>query len=170
MSKAKYRKNLNPCRGFKSFRSFVFDCKFGKNGSIHSSFLSTRWNPENGSMKLWKKVGAKKREKSLEISRFLLFSRSDLFWPIMMAGAGGFEPATHGFGDRYSTSWAIPLYQLLYYNTYFPVLQYLFSNFLCWLFLHLALQYNIQFRFRNFSRKNAGRFLCTPRYSALMPT
>ena len=26
-----------------------------------------------------------------------------------MAGAGGFEPATHGFGDRYSTSWAIPL-------------------------------------------------------------
>ena len=26
-----------------------------------------------------------------------------------LAGAGGFEPATHGFGDRYSTSWAIPL-------------------------------------------------------------
>ena len=22
----------------------------------------------------------------------------------VMAGAGGFEPATHGFGDRYSTS------------------------------------------------------------------
>ena len=71
-------------RGFKSFRSLVFDCIFGKNGSIHSSFLSAQWNSENGSMKLWKKEGAKKREKSLEISRFLLFSRSDLFWPIMM--------------------------------------------------------------------------------------
>ena len=23
---------------------------------------------------------------------------------VLMAGAGGFEPATHGFGDRYSTS------------------------------------------------------------------
>ena len=42
VSNAKNRKNLKPCRGFKSFRSFVFDCKFGKNGSIHSSFLSTR--------------------------------------------------------------------------------------------------------------------------------
>ena len=110
VSNAKSRKKLKPCRGFKSFRSLVFDYIFGKNGSFHSSFLSTQWNAENGSMKLWKKVGAKKREKSLEISRFLLFSRSDLFWPIMMAGAGGFEPATHGFGDRYSTSWAIPLY------------------------------------------------------------
>ena len=28
---------------------------------------------------------------------------------IFLAGAGGLEPATHGFGDRYSTSWAIPL-------------------------------------------------------------
>ena len=42
VSNAKNRKNLKPCRGFKSFRSFVFDSKFGKNGSIHSSFLSTR--------------------------------------------------------------------------------------------------------------------------------
>ena len=42
VSNAKNRKNLKPCRGFKSFRLFVFDCKFGKNGSIHSSFLSTR--------------------------------------------------------------------------------------------------------------------------------
>ena len=24
--------------------------------------------------------------------------------PFVLAGAGGFEPATHGFGDRYSTS------------------------------------------------------------------
>jgi len=23
---------------------------------------------------------------------------------LVLAGAGGFEPATHGFGDRYSTS------------------------------------------------------------------
>ena len=39
---AKKRKNLKPCRGFKSFRLLVFDCIFGKNGSIHSSFLSAQ--------------------------------------------------------------------------------------------------------------------------------
>ena len=55
-------------------------------------------------MEIRKKAGTKKREKSFEISRFLLFSRADRFLPHNMAGAGGFEPATHGFGDRYSTS------------------------------------------------------------------
>ena len=49
-------------------------------------------------MEIQKKLGAKKAEKSLEISAFLFFSRSDRFRPSIMAGAGGFEPATHGFG------------------------------------------------------------------------
>ena len=60
-------------------------------------------------MEIRKKLGSKKTEKSFEISVFLVFSLPDRFWPLDMAGAGGFEPATHGFGDRYSTSWAIPL-------------------------------------------------------------
>ena len=42
-------------------------------------------------------------EKSHSLSRMAFF----------LAGAGGFEPATHGFGDRYSTSWAIPLCAVL---------------------------------------------------------
>ena len=41
-------------------------------------------------MKLRKNQGSKKREKSFEISRFLLFSRVDRFWPHNMAGAEGF--------------------------------------------------------------------------------
>ena len=55
-------------------------------------------------MEIRKKLGTKKAEKSIEISAFLVFSRSDLNRPKDLAGAGGFEPATHGFGDRYSTS------------------------------------------------------------------
>ena len=55
-------------------------------------------------MEIQKKLGAKKAEKSLEISAFLVFSRSDLNRPKDLAGAGGLEPATHGFGDRYSTN------------------------------------------------------------------
>ena len=69
-----------------------------------SSNPSCRENSENGSVKIRKKLGAKKAEKSFEISAFLVFSRSDLNRPKDLAGAGGFEPATHGFGDRYSTS------------------------------------------------------------------
>ena len=42
---------------------------------------STRRKNENGSMEIRKKLGAKKAEKSLEISVFLLFSRSDLNRP-----------------------------------------------------------------------------------------
>lgn len=49
-------------------------------------------------MEIRNKLGSKKTEKSLEISVFLVFSRSDLNRPLNMAGAGGFEPATHGFG------------------------------------------------------------------------
>ena len=30
----------------------------------------------------------------------------------ILAGAAGFEPATYGFGDRRSTSWAIPLHKM----------------------------------------------------------
>ena len=109
VSNAKNRKNLKPCRGFKSFRSLAFRIQFMKKCVFGSSNPSTRRKIENGSMEIWKKLGAKKAEKSLEISAFLVFSRSDLNRPLNMAGAGGFEPATHGFGDRYSTSWAIPL-------------------------------------------------------------
>ena len=39
---------------------------------------------QKGSMKLRKNAGAKKREKSLEISRFLVFPRSDLNWLVIM--------------------------------------------------------------------------------------
>ena len=104
VSNAKNRKNLKPCRGFKSFRSLVFRIRFMKKCVFGSSNPSTRRKIENGSMEIRKKLGAKKAEKSLEISAFLVFSRSDLNRPKDLAGAGGFEPATHGFGDRYSTS------------------------------------------------------------------
>ena len=104
VSNAKNRKNLKPCRGFKSFRSLAFRIQFLKNRIFGSSNPSTRRKIENGSMEIRKKLGAKKAEKSLEISAFLVFSRSDLNRPKDLAGAGGFEPATHGFGDRYSTS------------------------------------------------------------------
>ena len=39
---------------------------------------------QKGSMKLRKNAGSKKREKSLEISRFLVFPRSDLNWLVIM--------------------------------------------------------------------------------------
>ena len=53
-------------------------------------------------MEIRKKLGAKKAEKSLEISAFLVFSRSDLNRPKDLAGALGIEPRTRGFGDRCS--------------------------------------------------------------------
>ena len=55
-------------------------------------------------MEIRKRLGAKKAEKSLEISAFLVFSRSDLNRPKDLAGAEGLEPTTHGFGDQYSTN------------------------------------------------------------------
>ena len=74
VSNAKNRKNLKPCRGFKSFRSLVFRIRFMKKCVFGSSNPSTRRKIENGSMEIRKKLGAKKAEKSLEISAFLVFS------------------------------------------------------------------------------------------------
>ena len=34
-----------------------------------------------------------------------------------MAGEEGFEPSAYGFGDRRSTSWAIPLYEIRIQDT-----------------------------------------------------
>lgn len=75
------------CRGFKSFRSLAFIIKFPEKCVFGSSNPSTRKNIENGSMEIRKKLESKKAEKSLEISAFLLFSRSDLNRPLNMAGA-----------------------------------------------------------------------------------
>ena len=72
VSNAKNRKNLKPCRGFKSFRSLVFRIRFMKKCVFGSSNPSTRRKIENGSMEIRKKLGAKK---SGEISRNLRFSR-----------------------------------------------------------------------------------------------
>ena len=66
----KNRKNLKPCRGFKSFRSLVFRIQFMKKCVFGSSNPSTRRKIENGSMEIRKKLGAKKAEKSFEISAF----------------------------------------------------------------------------------------------------
>ena len=71
VSNAKNRKNLKPCRGFKSFRSLAFRIQFLKNRIFGSSNPSTRRKIENGSMEIRKKLGAKK---SGEISRNLRFS------------------------------------------------------------------------------------------------
>ena len=90
-------------RGFKSFRSLVFRIRFMKKCVFGSSNPSTRRKIENGSMEIRKKLGAKKAEKSLEISAFLVFSRSDLNRPKDLAGAEGIEPSARGFGDRCST-------------------------------------------------------------------
>ena len=81
VSNAKNRKNLKPCRGFKSFRSLVFRIQFMKKCVFGSSNPSTRRKIENGSMEIRKKLGSKKAEKSLEISAFLVFSRSNLNRP-----------------------------------------------------------------------------------------
>ena len=89
MRSVKNRKNLKPCRGFKSFRLLVFHIQFLKNRVFGSSSPSTRRKIENGSMEIRKKLGAKKAEKSLEISAFLVFSRSDLNRPKDLAGAEG---------------------------------------------------------------------------------
>ena len=97
VSNAKNRKNLKPCRGFKSFRSLAFRIQFLKNSIFGSSNPSTRRKIENGSMEIRKKLGAKKAEKSLEISAFLFFSRSDLNRPKDLAGAVNFDPYAYFF-------------------------------------------------------------------------
>ena len=60
----KNRKDLKPCREFKSFRSLVFRIQFLKNRIFGSSNPSTQRKIENGSMEIQKKLGAKKAEKS----------------------------------------------------------------------------------------------------------
>ena len=55
---AKNRKNLKPCRGFKSFRSLVFRIQFMKKCVFGSSNPSTRRKIENGSMEI-RKIGQK---------------------------------------------------------------------------------------------------------------
>ena len=52
VSNAKNRKNLKPCRGFKSFRSLVFRIQFMKKCVFGSSNPSTRRKIENGSMEI----------------------------------------------------------------------------------------------------------------------
>ena len=71
VSNAKNQKNLKPCRGFKSFRSLAFRIQFLKNRIFGSSNPSAWRKIENGSMEIWKNSGAKKAEKSFEISAFL---------------------------------------------------------------------------------------------------
>jgi hypothetical protein len=65
VSNAKNRKNLKPCRGFKSFRSLAFRIQFLKNRIFGSSNPSTRRKIENGSMTIRKNLWTKKAEKSL---------------------------------------------------------------------------------------------------------
>ena len=48
----KNRKNLKPCRGFKSFRSLVFRIQFMKKCVFGSSSPSVRRKMENGSMEI----------------------------------------------------------------------------------------------------------------------
>ena len=52
VSNAKKRKNLKPCRGFKSFRLLVFHIRFLKNRIFGSSNPSTRRKIENGSIEI----------------------------------------------------------------------------------------------------------------------
>ena len=61
---------------------------------------STRKNIENGSMEIRKKLGAKKAEKSLEISAFLVFSRSDLNRPKDLAHHYKIVPYRKFFRNR----------------------------------------------------------------------
>ena len=72
VSNAKNRKNLKPCRGFKSFRSLAFRIQFLKNRIFGSSNPSPRRKIEKWTYRNSKKV---RREKSGEISRNLRFSR-----------------------------------------------------------------------------------------------
>ena len=71
-------------------------------------------------MEIRKKLGAKKAEKSFEISAFLVFSRSDLNRPKDLAGAGGFEPATHGFGVALKKRKALKMLVFSHVSTTFP--------------------------------------------------
>ena len=100
VSNAKKRKNLKPCRGFKSVRSLVFRIQFMKKCVFGSSNPSTRRKIENGSMEIRKKLGSKKAEKSLEISAFLVFSRSDLNRPKDLSCPFKIDPQSKFFRNR----------------------------------------------------------------------
>ena len=63
---------------------------------------------QKGSMKLRKNAGSKKREKSLEISRFLVFPRPDLNWLVIMAGVAGFGPTSARVKVWCLTAWLHP--------------------------------------------------------------
>ena len=115
MSNTKNRKNLKPCRGFKSFRLLAFRIQFLKKRIFGSSNPSTRRKIENGSMEIRKKLGAKKAEKSLEISAFLVFSRSDLNRPKDLAAEEGFEPS-----QTESESVVLPLHNSAILNSFRP--------------------------------------------------
>ena len=71
VSNAKKRKNLKPCRGFKSFRSLAFRIQFLKNRIFGSSNPSTRKNTENGSMEIRKKFRSKKEMMGVALRRYL---------------------------------------------------------------------------------------------------
>ena len=76
---------------------------------VHLCRLSRQWGWAKAQMMLpWRAndVSAYKFAKRT----WAQMKKSKSFDLDFLAGAGGFEPATHGFGDRYSTSWAIPLY------------------------------------------------------------
>ena len=100
VTNTKKRKSPKPCRGFKSFVLLSFVMKFWKKCVFGSSNPSTRKNIENGSMEIRKKLGSKKTEKSLEISVFLVFSRSDRFWPLDMAHYYKIDPYHKFFRNR----------------------------------------------------------------------
>ena len=100
MKNVKSRENLKPCRGFKFFRSLAFRIQFPQKCVFGSSNPSTRRKIENGSMEIQKKLGAKKAEKSFEISAFLVFSRSDLNRPKDLARPYKIDPYRKFFRNR----------------------------------------------------------------------
>ena len=80
---------------------WLFLClQWGKYLGFAGSNPSTRRKIENGSMEIRKKLGAKKAEKSLEISAFLVFSRSDLNRPKDLAHPFKIDPYRKFFRNR----------------------------------------------------------------------
>ena len=107
-------KGLEPCRGFKSFRLFNSVSFFLENPVFAGSDPCGRKKSQNGSVFFRKKAGTKKREKSLEISRFLaVWLAKRLF-----SSCGSILTTQHGRGRRIRTHdqrfWRPRLYQLSY--------------------------------------------------------
>ena len=99
----KNRKNLKPCRGFKSFRSLAFRIQFLKNRIFGSSNPSTRRKIENGSMEIRKKLGAKKR-------RNLYF----FIIPLFLEHFNRFEP-NRAWGDIFKLNEASPYGDMMFF-------------------------------------------------------